>query len=94
MNVSRSGSVTVLKIPCKISKYIFLIDTGASCSVLPCKRKPDSEGDGKLYLPNGTSINTYGTTNLTVDLGLGKTYNFEFIKAEVNQAILGIDFLT
>ena len=93
-HVTRTGSVTVLKIPCKISKYNFLIDTGASCSVLPCKKKPDSEGDGKLYLADGTSINTYGSTNLTIDLGLGKTYNFEFIKAEVNQAIIGVDFLT
>lgn len=73
----------------------FLIDTGADLSVVPhtfykeCHRDPISV----LSAANGTSINTYGTKILNIDIGLRKSFTHEFILASVNRPIIGADFL-
>lgn len=42
---------------------------------------------------NNTTIATYGTRSLTLDLGLRRTFRWIFIIADVRQPILGADFL-
>lgn len=47
----------------------------------------------KLTAVNDTPITTYGFATLTVSLGLRREYEWPFIIAEVDQPILGADFL-
>lgn len=82
----------------KCSGLNFLIDTGANVSVLPRKKvlrkNLNSEcQDYTLYAANGTKISTYGVKTLVLDLGLRRALRWTFIIADVNQPILGADFL-
>ena len=46
-----------------------------------------------LQAINNTSIATYGTRSLTLDLGLRRTFRWVFVVANVKYPILGADFL-
>lgn len=59
---------------------------------LPGERKHESSI--KLYAANGTTIKTFGEKRLRLDLGLRRPFVWHFIIADVNQPILGVDFLT
>ena len=80
----------------KTNKTNFLIDTGACISLLPAKSfapknaKPESP---YLQAANGTLINTYGERYLNVNIGLRRDFLFQFIIADVKNAIIGADFL-
>ena len=74
----------------------YLVDTGSEASLLP--PSPDSvpitDPPMRLRAANGTQIAIFETgRRLTVDLGLGRTYPFDFIVAAVPTPILGADFL-
>lgn len=75
----------------------FLIDSGANISVLPRDHKSvrDSvqNSEYKLYAANGSEIKTYGTKTLALNLNLRRSYKWTFVIADVNQPILGADFL-
>lgn len=72
----------------------FLIDTGADISVLPAKKgAPKVPHSMKLYAANGSIINTYGQSTLKLDLGLRRAFNWTFTIADVQQSIIGNDFL-
>ena len=76
------------------TKIRWLIDGGALLSILPplpAQRKNGPNGT-KLSAANGTPIPCYGTTRHRVTLG-NKVYAFNFIIADVKQAIIGADFL-
>lgn len=47
-----------------------------------------------LYAANGTPIRTFGTKRLEVNLGLRRDFTWEFTIADVNQTIIGRDFLS
>ena len=79
----------------KSSGLCFLVDTGAEVSVIP-----PSQTDCKcpqqnftLQAVNNTSITTYGSRSLTLNLGLCRTFHWIFIIADVQHSILGADFL-
>lgn len=80
----------------KTNNLKFLIDTGADISVLPfnVSSKQISQPNFQLAAANGTSISTYGTKFLNVNLGLRRSFPHLFIIASVNRPILGADFLT
>ena len=65
------------------TKSWFLVDTGASVSIVPHSWYPRNQPDAgrALQAVNGTRIATYGVRNL--DLRLGHTYNHTFIVSEV-----------
>ena len=46
-----------------------------------------------LRAANGTKIPTYGTENIIVELGMGVQMRHKFVKADVNEAIVGVDFI-
>jgi cleavage and polyadenylation specificity factor subunit 1 len=72
------------------------VDTGVEVSVLPptySERRLHSEGL-PLHAVNGTPIATRGTRFLTLYLGLRRTLRWVFIFADVEQPILGADFLS
>ena len=78
----------------KISGRCFLIDTGAEVSIIPPtaadrRHKPDLG----LRAVNGSSIPTYGTRSLTIDLGLRRMFRWIFIIADIRTPIIGADFL-
>ena len=84
----------MLKIKCTKSNFTYLIDSGSSCSLIPAsKLEKRNKPDGQLYAANGTEILVYGSRRLTVDLGLDRTYDYIFIVADVQTAIIGSDFL-
>ena len=73
----------------------FMVDIGAEISIVPpshaeCSCQPDSF---RLQAVNGTDIATFGVRSLTLDLGLHHTFKWVFVIADVQQPILGADFL-
>ena len=72
----------------------FLVDTGAQVSVIPPSLQ-DKQSPSTITLQaiNNTSISTYGTRSLTLNLGLRRTFRWVFVVADVANAILGADFL-
>nr|XP_050031709.1 uncharacterized protein LOC126527909 [Dermacentor andersoni] len=74
----------------------FLVETGAEVSVLPrSKRDHGSKSPSPtLREANYSSIATYGLRSVTLDLGLRRTFRWVFVVVDVNQPILGYDFLS
>ena len=86
----------MLHIKDPLTHHRFLVDTGAEVSVLPATsadRRHPPLPDRSLSAVNGSSIATYGTRSLTVSLGLRRRFRWIFVVADVQQAILGADFL-
>ncbi|XP_012147630.2 uncharacterized protein LOC105663429 [Megachile rotundata] len=77
------------------SKTQFLVDTGADLCVFPRKimHGPCSPVGYDLSAANGTSIATYGTRTITLNLGLLRDFTWSFVIAEVSRPIIGADFL-
>ncbi|XP_035230248.1 uncharacterized protein LOC118202199 [Stegodyphus dumicola] len=71
----------------------FLVDSGADVSLIPATKCTTKVDDFKLYAANGTEIPTYGIKILTLNLGLRREFQFPFILAKVDKAIIGADFL-
>ena len=73
----------------------FLVDTGAQVSVLPPTRSDRlcKQAGYTLSAVNSTTIATYGTRSLTLNLGLRRTFCWIFIIADVSKPLLSADFL-
>jgi cleavage and polyadenylation specificity factor subunit 1 len=56
----------------------------------PCSKQPHAG----LRAANGTKIQVYGQVSLTIDIGLRREYRWLFLVADVEQPILGADFLS
>ena len=71
------------------------IDTGAAVSVLPksCANRISDADSLPLVAANNTTIITYGTSKRVVNVGLKRDYTWNFILADVQQPIIGADFL-
>jgi hypothetical protein len=78
------------------TKTSFLIDTGADVCVYPRSKIQDKprKDDYELFAVNGTTIATYGTIPLSLNLRLRRDFNWRFIVADVSRPIIGIDFLS
>ena len=85
----------LLYIADKRKKCKYLIDTSAAVSVLPksCANRISDADCLPLVAANNTTINTYGTSKRVVDVGLKRNYTWKFIVADVQQPIIGADFL-
>lgn len=75
-----------------LTKYKFLIDTGADVSVLPHHTTKDSDSP-PLFAVNGSKIRTFGPKLLKLSLNLHKNFLWTFVLADVDTPILGNDFL-
>ena len=73
----------------------FLIDTGSDLCCFPRRllRGSHSATTFDVRAANGSSIKTYGTILLHLNLGLRKDFRWNFIVADVSTAIIGADFL-
>ena len=76
-------------------KCRYLIDTGAAVSVLPksCANGISDADSLPLVADNNSTIHTYGNSKRVVDVGLKREYPWTFIVADVQQPIIGADFL-
>lgn len=54
---------------------------------------PTSSSEYNLSAANGTTIQTFGSKILNIDLGLRRVFTHSFIIASVNRPIIGADFL-
>ena len=79
----------------KCNKCKYLIESGAAVSVLPksCTNKISDADCLPLVAANNTTINTYSYSKRVVDVGLKCDYTWNFIVADVQQPIIGADFL-
>ena len=75
--------------------FRFIVDTGAEVSVIPPSRtdRKHRQDNQTLQAVNNTSIATFGTRSLTLDLRLRRTFRWVFVIADVKNPILGADFL-
>lgn len=73
----------------------YLVDTGAEVSVMPPSKSEryNNAHCTKLYAANNTQIKTYGERKIKLNLGPKRIYEWIFIIADVQQPILGSDFL-
>lgn len=72
----------------------FLVDTGAEKSIMPVDpNKPPSNHYVKLIAANGSYIDTYGEELITLTFGNGHKYHWKFVIADVEEPLLGADFL-
>lgn len=79
-----------------------MIDTGADLSVLPrpqqanCNHEytPDPrDPEPQLFAANGTRIQTYGFARKSLNFGIRRPFEHRFVYADVQQPIIGSDFL-
>ena len=75
----------------------FLIDTGASVSIINYSPKPNENYDQFLCQADGSPVKTYGAVTKNIKLGDGNStrdYTHTFIRADVEGPVLGSDFLS
>ena len=91
---SRSHPSRLFYVTDKHTKQRFLIDTGAEVSVVPPTPADLKHRQGyDLQAANSSTIPTYGTRSLTLDIGLRRSCPWLFTIADVQHAIIGADFL-
>lgn len=81
----------------KVTAQRFLIDTGSDLCCYPqrlAKGRNTSETGYQLYAANGSSIQTYGSILLRLNLGLRRDFQWNFTIADVETPIIGSDFLS
>lgn len=73
----------------------YLVDTGADLSIFPAslQQKTKRPSSYCLYAANGTPIRTYGNEIKILNLGLRRSFKWEFLIADVTRPIIGADFL-
>ena len=80
----------------RVSKRLYLIDTGSNICVFPRKlllgRRERIDYD--LYAANGTTIPTHGWTSQTLNLGLRRHFSWRFVVADIQTPIIGVDLLS
>ena len=77
------------------TKIEYLIDTGASHSLIPKRlvRGPHRKSAYIMRAANGSAIGTYGTKEYPINYNK-KRYTWKFLVADVFMPIIGADFLT
>lgn len=77
------------------SSQHYLIDTGADVSSVPPSPREllHPVKNNQLFAANGSTIRTYGTKRLTIDIGLRRPFVWVFTIADVKSPIIGADFL-
>jgi len=81
----------LVTISCQLSQRRFLVDTGASFSLLPHRSAARPSGP-RLTGPNGIAIAAWGEEEVELVFS-GRRFKWRFLLAAVSFPILGIDFL-
>lgn len=70
------------------------MDTGAAISVIPPTNRPTLKPTSfQLRAANGSTIQTFGNKELTLNLNLRRDFKWSFTLADVKTPLLGADFL-
>lgn len=78
----------------KNSKQKFLVDTGSQCTSVPATQEEMKKDPiNYLFAANDSSIRVYGVRLMEFDLGLRRAYQAEVLVTEIQQPIMGADFL-
>ena len=93
--VSVASDNCLLRVHDPLTKLNFLIDSGAAVSVIPVPSalKSSLPTGPPLGAANGSRIDSFGERNLTLSLGLRRSFPWSFLYADVSQPLLGADFL-
>lgn len=77
------------------SGAVFLVDTGADLCVFPrdMVSQPREKCNYELSAANGSTIVTYGTIMMCLNLGLRRDFTWRFVVADITKPIIGADFL-
>lgn len=89
------SKVSRLFVTDRVTRTQFLVDTGADLCVFPrrlVQGRPNKQAY-ELAAANGSSIATYGSITLNLDLGLRRDFTWSFVIADVSKPIIGADFL-
>lgn len=80
----------------KYTKVQFLVDTGSDVCAYPRKLLRDRccKSKYELFAANGSIITTYGTVELSLNLGLRRNFTWKFVIADVSKPIIGVDFIS
>ena len=70
----------------------YLLDTGASFSLVPNSSKDPPAHEPQLTSPNGLPIRCWGEEKWRLHFG-GCTFEWSFLRADVSFTILRVDFL-
>ena len=89
---STLGQCEVANIALFHSKLLYVADKGHKCKYLIDTGISDADSL-PLVAANNSTINTYGNCKRVVDVGLKREYPWTFIVADVQQPIIGADFL-
>jgi len=89
---SLNSSTSLLYLHDTLSGGRFLVDTGASRSVLPHVSSAPPSGP-RLAAASGRIIPSWGTRLVPLKFG-GSSFSWEFLLAGVDRPILGLDFLS
>jgi predicted aspartyl protease len=81
----------LLHVTDRSSQRRFLVDTGASYSILPY-RSADIPSGPPLMGPDGTSIPCWGRRRVQLEFGR-RRFTWDFLLAAVSFPIIGVDFL-
>ena len=78
----------------ELEKTKWLVDGGAFVSIIPPTPSQRTSGptSTKLQAANGSKIHCFGSVTKTIKIGT-QAFTYSFIIADVNQPILGADFL-
>jgi cleavage and polyadenylation specificity factor subunit 1 len=94
VNYSAAGTSSLLLVSDVHTGRLFLVDTGAEVSLFPA-----TGADARLQAPgqplfaaNGSPIRTFGSRQLTLNLGL-KRCSWSFVLADVSRPLIGANFL-
>ena len=89
LNAAAAGQL--LYITDSNSSRRFLVDFGASLSLIPFRSKAPPDGP-RLLGPDGAAIPCWGRVQLPLSFG-GHSFQWQFLRAAVSFPILGLDFL-
>lgn len=73
---------------------LFLVDTGSDVLLVPSSPNSKSKpSDVVLFAANNSRIATFGEERLTLDLGLRRSFSWNFYVAAIPSPIIGADLL-
>jgi hypothetical protein len=82
----------LVHVQCQLTGRRYLVDTGATFSLIPHKSSEPQARHPRLIGPGGQPIRCWGEERLQLQFS-GRLFMWTFIKAEVTFPILGVDFL-
>lgn len=86
---------TLIKMIDKNSGLGYIVDTGATVSVVPAENSDlNNRSNIQLRAANGSQIKVFGYRDINLDLNTNREFRHTFLVSNVTQPIIGMDFLS